>query len=52
MVTLFLVLNALTTQAATIPASPAIMLLALLTCGLHDRSAETITPKSLTFFVG
>ena len=48
MVTLFLVLNALRTQAATLRARSAIRV----TWGLQDKSAETITPKSLTILEG
>ena len=48
MVTLFLVLNAFRTQAATLGARSAIRV----TWGLQDKSADTITPKSLTTLEG
>ena len=46
MVALSLVLNALSTQKATFPARSAIML----TCGVQDKSAETVTPGSFNVF--
>ena len=48
MVTLFLVLNALRTHAATLRARLDIMVMLV----LQDKSAKTITPKSLTTLEG